>query len=78
MTELVIKFDDDSLLPSLKKVLKAIPGIHVFSKREKKDPTCMTKKEFFDKIDESKKEYEEGKFIHFDKAEDMDRWLKSL
>ena len=29
-------------------------------------------------IDESKKEYEEGKFKQFHNAEDMNKWLESL
>lgn len=62
MTELVLDIKDDSLLPILKKVIKAFPGIRIRMPKKKADPTLMTKKEFFDKIDASKKQWEEGKY----------------
>ncbi len=60
MTELVLDIKDDSLLPILKKVIKAFPGIRIRKPEKKADPTLMTKEDFFDRIDESKKQWEEG------------------
>lgn len=78
MTELVLDIKDDSLLPILKKVIKAFPGIHISMPKKKADPTLMTKKEFFDKIDASKKEWEEGKYHTVNSAEELTQWLNSL
>lgn len=53
----------------------------IYAKRlakEKKDPTLMTKEEFFARVDESKKEYEEGEYTSFNNLEEMNEWLNSL
>lgn len=78
MTELVLNIKDDSLLPILKKVIKAFPGIKITMPKKKEDPTLMTKKEFFDKIDASKKEWEEGHYHTVNSHEGLDQWLNSL
>lgn len=46
--------------------------------KEKVDPTLMSKEEFFARVDESKKEYEEGKYTSFNNLEEMNEWLNSL
>lgn len=46
--------------------------------KEKKDPTLMSKEEFLARVDESKKEYEEGEYISFNNLEEMNAWLNSL
>lgn len=78
MTELVLDIKDDSLLPILKKVIKAFPGIRIRLPKKKADPTLMTRQEFFDKIDASKKEWEEGHYHTVNSHEELDSWLNSL
>lgn len=78
MTELVLDIKDDSLLPILKKVIKAFPGIHISMPKKKADPTLMTKKEFFDKIDASKKEWEEGKYQTVGSGESLTDFLNRV
>lgn len=75
MTELVLDIKDDSLLPILKKVIRAFPGIHIHMPKKKADPTLMTKQEFFDKIDESKKQWEEGHYETMKPGEDLTNFL---
>ncbi len=77
MTELILKIEDDNLLPILKKVIKAFPGIKVRTS-QKKDPTLMTKKEFFDKVDASKKAWEEGHYTTINNADELNQWLNKL
>lgn len=78
--ELVLDIKDDSLLPILKKVIKAFPGISIKipKKQKKADPTLMTKEEFFKKVDESKKEWEEGHYKTIHGHEQLAEWLNSL
>lgn len=78
MTELVLDINDDSLLPFLKKVIKASPGIRIRKPRRKADPTLMTKKDFFDKIDESKKQWEEGHYQTMKTGESLTDFLKRV
>lgn len=63
--------EDEKMLNRVAKYLRKLV-------REKEDPTLMSKEEFFSKIDEAKREYEEGKYITFDNTEDMNAWLNSL
>ena len=63
--------EDEKMLNRLAKYLRKLV-------REKDDPTLMSKEEFFAKIDEAKREYEEGKYIAFDNIDDMNAWLNSL
>lgn len=78
MTELVLDINDDSLLPILKKVIKAFPGIRIRKPRRKADQTLMTKKEFFDRIDESKKQWEEGHYQTMKTGESLTEFLKRV
>jgi hypothetical protein len=43
-----------------------------------KDPTLMTKEEFFAKIDKGLEEYKQGKYISFDTNEEMFAFLENL
>ena len=63
--------DNQSLMQRLTRYAKRLV-------KEKEDPTLMSKEEFFARIDEAKKEYEEGKYTSFDNIEDMNKWLQSL
>ena len=63
--------DDENMLNRVAKYLRKLM-------KEKDDPTLMSKEEFFAKIDEAKREYEEGKYITFDNIDDMNAWLNSL
>lgn len=78
MTQLVINIKDDSVLPILKKVIKAFPGIRVSMPKKKADPTRMTKKEFFDKIDASRKEWEEGHYQTMGSNENLTDFLRRV
>lgn len=79
MTTLTVNVQNESILPSLKKILNAIPGIKVIQHREKKqDPTLMTKDEFYSKIDRSKKQFEEGKYQTMLPGETLDEFLKRV
>ena len=63
--------EDENMLNRVAKYLRRLV-------KEKEDPTLMSKEEFFAKIDEAKREYEEGKCITFDNIDDMNAWLNSL
>lgn len=79
MTTLTVDVQNDSILPIIKKVLKAFPGIKVIQHREKKkDPTLMTKEEFFAKIDRAENEIKNGQYVEFSDPKKMHEWLESL
>ena len=63
--------EDENMLNRVAKYLRKLV-------KEKEDPTLMSKEEFFAKIDEAKREFEEGKGITFDNIDDMNAWLNSL
>lgn len=42
------------------------------------DSTCMTKEEFFARVDEAREEIRQGKGISFTDTAEMNAWLKSL
>ena len=63
--------EDETMLNRVAKYLRKLV-------KEKGDPTLMNKEEFFARIDEAKREIEEGKGITFDNLEDMNAWLNSL
>jgi hypothetical protein len=63
--------EDETMLNRVAKYLRKLV-------KEKEDPTLMSKEEFFARIDEAKREIEEGKGITFDNLEDMNAWLNSL
>ena len=47
-------------------------------KERESDPTLMSEEEFFQRIDESKRQYERGEYISFSDKDEMNRWLNSL
>ena len=63
--------EDENLLKRAAKYLRKLVA-------EKKDPTLMTKEEFFAKIDKAEAEIAEGKGITFTNKDDMNAWLNSL
>ena len=63
--------EDETMLNRVAKYLRRLV-------KEKEDPTLMSKEEFFARIDEAKREIEEGQGITFDNLEDMNAWLNSL
>lgn len=63
--------EDENMLNRVAKYLRKLI-------REKDDPTLMSKEEFYAKIKEAQREYEEGKGITFDNIDDMNAWLNSL
>ena len=63
--------DNDALMRRLTRYAKRLA-------KEKEDPTLMTKEEFFARVDEAKKEYENGMFKSFSNLDEMNAWLNSL
>lgn len=63
--------EDEKLLRRAAKYLRKLVA-------EKKDPTLMTKEEFFARIDKAEKEIAEGKGISFTNKDEMNAWLNSL
>ena len=63
--------EDENLLKRAAKYLRKLVA-------EKKDPTLMTKEEFFARLDKAEKEIAEGKGVTFTNKEDMNAWLNSL
>ena len=63
--------DDETLMRRLSRYVKRLV-------KEKSDPTLMTKEEFFARVDEARREYDEGKYHTFDTVEDLDRYIRSL
>lgn len=63
--------DNESLMKRLTRFAKKLV-------KEKEDPTLMSKEEYFRRIDESKKQYEQGEYTRFSDKDEMNRWLNSL
>lgn len=79
METLTLQIEDKNLLSSLKKVLKAIPGIKIIqNKNKKKDPTHFTMADLDARIERAHQELKEGKVKEFSNPEDMNRWLDAL
>ena len=64
--------DDEILMRRLSKYVKRL------AKEKADDPTLMTKEEFFARVDEARREYDEGKYRAFSSVEEMNAWLNSL
>ena len=64
--------DSESLMRRLTRYVKKLV------KEREADPTLMSKEEFFQRIDESKRQYERGEYISFSDKDEMNRWLNSL
>ena len=79
METLTLQIEDKNLLSSLKKVLKAIPGIKIIqNKNKKKDPTHFTMADLDARIEKAHQDLKEGRVKEFYNPEDMHRWLESL
>lgn len=63
--------EDENLLKRAAKYLRKLVA-------EKKDPTLMTKEEFFARVDEAREEIRQGKCKRFSNPEEMNAWLNSL
>lgn len=64
--------DDETLMRRLSKYVKRL------AKEKADDPTLMSKEEFFARVDEARREYDEGKYRAFSSVEEMNAWLNSL
>ncbi|MBR1716211.1 MAG: hypothetical protein IJ718_01165 [Paludibacteraceae bacterium] len=69
---LAILSEDESMLEKAAKSLRRLVN------KMTEDPTCMTKEEFFARVDEAEREIKEGKGITFTNKADMVAWLNSL
>ncbi len=79
MVTFTVQLEDKSLLPSLKKILSAIPGTKIIQHREKKgDSTLMTGEDLDAKIDRAHKELRDGNYTEFTDVKEMNRWLDTL
>lgn len=79
MVTFTVQLEDKTLLPSLKKILSAIPGVKIIQHREKKnDPTLMSMEELDAKIDRAHKQLRNGKCTEFSDVREMNRWLDAL
>ena len=68
-----------ALLSEHKSMLdKAAKYIRRLVKQVTDDPTCMTKEEFFARVDEAREEIRQGKGIRFTDTAEMNAWLNSL
>ena len=62
--------DNDALMRRLTRYAKKLA--------KEKDPTLMTKEEFFARVDEGREQIRSGEGIRFTNREDMNDWLNSL
>ena len=64
--------EDESMLDKVAKYLRRV------AKQMTNDPTCMSKEEFFARVDEAREEIRQGKGISFTNQAEMNAWLNSL
>ena len=64
--------EDETMLDKVAKYVRRL------AKQMTEDPTCMTKEEFFRRIDEADKQIAEGKGTRFNNKADMIAWLNAL
>lgn len=69
---LALLSEDQSMLD------KAAKYIRRLAKQMTEDPTCMSKEEFFARVDEARDEIRQGKGISFTDKAEMNAWLNSL
>lgn len=69
---LAILSQDESMLE------KAAKYIRKLAKQLTDDPTCMTKEEFFARVDESKAQYDRGEYHVMKQNEDLTTYLRRL
>ena len=63
--------DDESLMEQLAKYLKKLVA-------KKNDSTCMTKEEFFARVDESLQQARQGKLHRIESKAELNQFLNSL
>ena len=63
--------DDELLMEQLAKYLKKLVA-------KKNDPTCLTKEEFFARVDESLQQARQGKLHKIESKEELNQFLNSL
>ena len=63
--------EDEKLLKRAAKYLRKLVA-------EKEDETLFTKEEFFRRVDEAKKQAEDGKVTTFTNIDEMNQWLNNL
>jgi len=63
--------EDENKLKKLAKYLRRLV-------KEEKDPTLMSKEEFFARIDKAEREIAEGQCTTFTDMDEMNAWLNSL
>lgn len=64
--------ENESMLKRVAKYLKRLTA------ELAKDPTCMTKEEYFARLDAAEREIAEGKGTTFTNKADMNAWLNAL
>ena len=69
---LAVLSEDQSMLD------KAAKYIRRLVKQMTDDPTCMTKEEFFARVDEAKEQANNGEVYRFNDKQQMLEWLNSL
>ena len=69
---LAILSQDESMLE------KAAKSLRRLAKQMTEDPTCMTKEEFFARVDESKAQYDRGEYHVMKQDEDLTTYLRRL
>lgn len=57
---------------------KAVRSLKRIAAQKQKDPTELTREEFFARIDKAEAQIAEGKGITFTNSDDMNKWLNSL
>ena len=69
---LALLSEDEALLN------KAAKYIRRLAKQLTDDPTCMTKEEFFARVDDAKRQADKGEVYRFNDKQKMIEWLNSL
>ena len=69
---LAILSQDESMLEKAAKSLRRLVN------KMTEDPTCMTKEEFFARVDESKAQYDRGEYHVMKQDEDLTTYLRRL
>ena len=70
--DLSIVAEDEGLLKRVVRYVKKL------AKEHRADPTLMSKKEFFAKIERAEEQYRRGEGIRFTDRDQMNEWLNSL
>lgn len=68
MTQITINIENPAILPSLKKILNATEGVSIATPKKRK----------LSSYEKSIKDYEEGKYIAFESAEEAAEYLRKL